>query len=197
MGPDVPIFAASTGGPMTSTLLDTPSAASPPEFGLNLTPYSLRHVFATNFLRGGGNALELTAHPRPQQHADDHPVRQPEPGGPPRGPPARLPGQRLVPGGSGAHPGSSRSDAASTPPRPALSPRSHVEPREPLLSPGRVRTPPGPREGPSGASWKGGGEQRGGSGARSEEGAAREGREGRRSHDHQRRKQQAHTDSPP
>ena len=58
-GPDVPIFAASTGGTMTSTdfgHLLRPVAA---RFGLSLTPYSLRHVFATNFLRGGGNALEL------------------------------------------------------------------------------------------------------------------------------------------
>ena len=58
-GPDVPIFAASTGGTMTSTLFGHVLRPVAARFGLNLTPYSLRHIFATNFLRGGGNALEL------------------------------------------------------------------------------------------------------------------------------------------
>lgn len=58
-GPDVPIFAASTGSPMTSTLFAFPLRHAAARFGLNLTPYSLRHIFATNFLRGGGSALEL------------------------------------------------------------------------------------------------------------------------------------------
>ena len=58
-GPDVPIFAASTGSPMTSTEFGHRLRPVTARFGLNLTVYSLRHIFATNFLRGGGSALEL------------------------------------------------------------------------------------------------------------------------------------------
>ncbi|CAB3391621.1 MULTISPECIES: tyrosine-type recombinase/integrase [Kyrpidia] len=58
-GPDVPVFASQDGTELSRySWLDRLQKYSRP-LGVRLTPYSLRHVFALEFLRNGGHALAL------------------------------------------------------------------------------------------------------------------------------------------
>jgi integrase len=56
---DTPIFATETGRGMTSGVFSHEVRPAAERFGLHLTAYSFRHIFATNFLRNGGNVMEL------------------------------------------------------------------------------------------------------------------------------------------
>jgi integrase/recombinase XerD len=58
-GEGVPVFATEEGNRMMSGLFSHEVRPIAEKFGLHLTGYSFRHIFATNFLRGGGNVLEL------------------------------------------------------------------------------------------------------------------------------------------